>query len=132
MATLTAVSEDTPVLYAQYVIEPIIAAAAAFGEMAGEGRIDQLLENIASLLASGSASEIFAARDSGEFAASFMLMRAYHRALLADATKPSYAGMPVTLGSCLDAMLGPSALHQHGGAKDSSILTALFAFCKQL
>ncbi len=54
-----------------------------------------------------------------------MLMRAYDRALrplLADATKSTYVGMPVTLGSYPDALLGPSALHQHGGANEIPLI----------
>ncbi len=111
MATLVAVSPENSVLYAEYVPEPLIAIAA-FNEMAQEGRINELLGSVGNLLASGAASALFATGDAGEFAAAFMLMRAYDDALqplLTDPTAPSYVGMPVTLGSYLEALLGPGA-----------------------
>ncbi len=114
MATLVGVSPATSVLHSQYVVEPLIAVAA-FGEMATVGRADELLGSVSNLLASGGANVIFTTGDAGEFAAA--LMRAYDHALeplLADPTAPSYVGMPVTLGSYLDALLGPGALHIGG------------------
>ncbi len=73
MVTLTAVLKDSSTLYAQCVVEPIIAAAA-FGKRAMEGRMDQFLESVSNLFSSGSASAIFAKGDAGEFAASFLPM----------------------------------------------------------
>ncbi len=112
MATLLAVSADTAVLYAQYIAEPMIAIAA-FMEMNAAGCFEELLGGIVNLLGSGSAGAIFSAGDAGEFAASAMLIRAYDHALepfLQGPATQGYVGMPVSLGTYLESLMGIEVL----------------------
>ncbi len=122
IATLLSYSRDMQRLSAQYVPKPMLAIAASMQIAGSAEELARLLEDLYSLLESGSISSIFPTGDAGEFAAAFLLACAHAWALATSSLRLErhYIEMLISVGELLCALIGRKAVTALGS--DSVLL----------